>query len=178
MRVSVRLLAAVFAVASVLPCALSRTNDEEKPAAKADKPAEKPATDRCHDAGRTSTWAGSTSPTTRWSGPSPWAQPMRRMRNWAWTESRSRAASWRTRERQGAEGCIAYGAHVLRGLLQERREGRRPADHVLLQRRAGQFDGVAAHGLAGPQARGDERRPAPAGRAVQPGRQCRIPCST
>src|SRR3954447_4377148 len=44
MRVSVRMIAALFAVASVLPCAAVRADDDdEKPAAKTDKPAEKPA---------------------------------------------------------------------------------------------------------------------------------------
>ena len=41
MRISVRLLAAVFAVASILPAAVVRADDEEKPAAKSDKAAEK-----------------------------------------------------------------------------------------------------------------------------------------
>jgi carboxypeptidase C (cathepsin A) len=41
MRISVPLLAAFFAAASILPCATLRADDEEKPAAKADKAAEK-----------------------------------------------------------------------------------------------------------------------------------------
>jgi carboxypeptidase C (cathepsin A) len=41
MRISVRLLAAVFAVASILPSSVVRADDEEKPAAKPDKTAEK-----------------------------------------------------------------------------------------------------------------------------------------
>jgi carboxypeptidase C (cathepsin A) len=43
MRVSVCLLAAVFAAASVLPCVVVRADDEEKPAAKTEKSPEKPA---------------------------------------------------------------------------------------------------------------------------------------
>ena len=43
MRVSVRLLAAVFAAASIWPCVVVRADDEEKPAAKTEKAAEKPA---------------------------------------------------------------------------------------------------------------------------------------
>src|SRR5271169_2221943 len=43
MRVFVRLMAAAFAVVLVLPCAVVRADDdEEKPAAKTEKPAEKP----------------------------------------------------------------------------------------------------------------------------------------
>ena len=41
MRVSVRLLAALFAVAAILPCPVLRADDEPKPAAKSDKPEEK-----------------------------------------------------------------------------------------------------------------------------------------
>jgi carboxypeptidase C (cathepsin A) len=41
MRVSVRLLAALFAVAAILPCPVLRADDESKPAAKSDKPEEK-----------------------------------------------------------------------------------------------------------------------------------------
>ena len=51
--------------------------------------------------------------------------------------------------------AAAHGADVLRGLLQEGRQGGRAADYLLLQRRSGQLDGVAAHGLAGAQTRGD-----------------------
>src|SRR5580692_3282312 len=43
MRFSVRLLAAVFAVATILPCDIVRADDDEKPASKSEKPAEKPA---------------------------------------------------------------------------------------------------------------------------------------
>jgi carboxypeptidase C (cathepsin A) len=43
MRISVRLLAAAFAAASVLPCVVVRADDEEKPAAKTEKVPEKPA---------------------------------------------------------------------------------------------------------------------------------------
>jgi carboxypeptidase C (cathepsin A) len=43
MRFSVRLLAGVFAVATILPCDIVRADDDEKPASKSEKPAEKPA---------------------------------------------------------------------------------------------------------------------------------------
>ncbi len=70
---------------------------------------------------------------------------------------------------QGSGRCAAGGAHVLRGVFQDGRQGRGPADHVLLQRRAGQLDHVAAHGLAGAEVRGDRRRHASARGPVQAG---------
>ena len=46
MRISIRLLAALFAVTTIVPWSVVRADDDEKPAAKADKPAEKaPPTD-------------------------------------------------------------------------------------------------------------------------------------
>ncbi len=48
-------------------------------------------------------------------------------------------------------------------------------DHVLLQRRTGQFDDVAAHGIAGTEVCGDGQRYASAGRAIQADRQSRLP---
>ena len=79
---------------------------------------------------------------------------------------------------QGSQGRGADGADVLRGVLQEGREGRGPADYVLLQRRAGQLDGVAAHGLAGAEARGDGYGHASAGGALQDWWTMPTPCST
>lgn len=43
MHLSVRVFAALFAISSLVPVAVVRADDEEKPAAKSDKPAEKPA---------------------------------------------------------------------------------------------------------------------------------------
>src|ERR1700736_2923900 len=43
MRVSVRLMTAAFAVASILACGVVRADEDEKPAAKTDKAAEKSA---------------------------------------------------------------------------------------------------------------------------------------
>src|SRR3954454_21446106 len=42
MRNSVRLLAALFTLAAILACPVLRADDESKPAAKSDKPEEKP----------------------------------------------------------------------------------------------------------------------------------------
>ncbi len=63
----------------------------------------------------------------------------------------SQLAAGRARQ---SEGCAAGGADVLRGVLQDGRQGRGPADYVFLQRRTGQLHGVAAHGIAGTEARG------------------------
>ena len=123
MRVSVRLLAAVFAVATILPCVIVRADDEEKPAAKADKPAEKPAptevtTQGAIDVGGQhiaynavvgTITVGATDTQDAQLGLDGKPQPG------------SQLAQLRG---QGAEGCVADGAHVLRGLFQE--ETRRP----------------------------------------------------
>ena len=55
---------------------------------------------------------------------------------------------------------------------------RRPSDHLLLQRRPGQLDRLAAHGLFRPEACRNSRRPASAGRSLQTGRQSPTACST
>ena len=141
---------------------LHRADDDTaaKPAAAdkaADKTAEKLRPPKSPRRARSMS-AASTSPTRPSPARSPWAQPTRRTRSSAGRQAAARqpACPQRTQRAQRRSPCCA---HVLRGLFQERRQGRRPARHLLLQRRPGQLHRLAAHGFARPQACGHHRRP-------------------
>ncbi len=116
MHVSVRVFAALLAVSSLLPAAVVRADDEEKPAAKSDKTAEKAPPTEVTTPGSVNgiTYSAVVGTLTVGATDAQDAQLGADGKPLAWKPARELRG-------QGSEGCIADGENVVRGLLQEGR---------------------------------------------------------